>query len=418
MFHLDNSSGIHTMPTVQPKKSEIPLWFTSGGDKNPPSYPGVDWFNIVQAELLNLLTEAKITPNKDQFNQLAVAIKKMIADYAISHNGGVVNGEIVSTTMNAIRLKQTQKNISSIIRFDGDDLWFLFTNPNNPDGSFNELRPMGINAKTGDVRFSNNVSVKGKPVVKQGDYGLGANAISLTESPNFTTSSFIKIKAADLDLPELGSAELCGIQSTSRADDLAFQLFGTNNPQLAKRVFFRSYSKESGNSVLNEFITTENIQSYISQPAGMPQPYPATTPPAGWLKCNGAAFDKTRYPKLASVYPSGFLPDLRGEFIRGFDDDRGVDEGRVILTGQNQQIAAHKHVGGWGENIVNGGKAIFGSAITNKYYGSHSSDSDNRLFYTNDGTSDIDWPDINPNGLIGGENRPRNIAFLYIVKAE
>ncbi|WP_312043994.1 phage tail protein, partial [Erwinia sp.] len=69
-------------------------------------------------------------------------------------------------------------------------------------------------------------------------------------------------------------------------------------------------------------------------PVGVPLPYPAATAPAGWLKCNGASFSATAYPLLAKVYPSLKLPDLRSEFIRGWDDGRGVDAGRGIGTAQ------------------------------------------------------------------------------------
>ncbi|WP_440866629.1 phage tail protein [Symbiopectobacterium purcellii] len=60
----------------------------------------------------------------------------------------------------------------------------------------------------------------------------------------------------------------------------------------------------------------------IREIAGIPLPYPGAVAPAGWLKCNGQAFNKTAYPILAELYPSGHLPDLRGEFIRGWDDGR------------------------------------------------------------------------------------------------
>ncbi|MEJ9456311.1 phage tail protein, partial [Escherichia coli] len=58
-------------------------------------------------------------------------------------------------------------------------------------------------------------------------------------------------------------------------------------------------------------------------PVGVPVPWPSATPPTGWLKCNGAAFSAEEYPELAKVYPTNKLPDLRGEFIRGWDDGRG-----------------------------------------------------------------------------------------------
>ncbi|EPK6657324.1 phage tail protein, partial [Escherichia coli] len=73
-------------------------------------------------------------------------------------------------------------------------------------------------------------------------------------------------------------------------------------------------------------------------PVGVPVPWPSATPPTGWLKCNGAAFSAEEYPKLAKAYPTNKLPDLRGEFIRGWDDGRGVDAGRAILSAQGDAI--------------------------------------------------------------------------------
>ncbi|MDF7670227.1 phage tail protein [Orbaceae bacterium ESL0721] len=217
MFHLDNSSGINIMPTVQTKKSQKPLWFTEGGNFNSPSYPGADWFNIVQAELLNVLSEGGITPDKQQFNQLAMAIKKIIsnnrvtptsasissvgvvklssavnstseteaatpkavkitydlAEGAVKKTGDTITGELVSTATNAIRLKSKQKDISSLLQFDGERLKFRFTDPNNVNGSANELKPLSINAQTGDVNFCHKVTVTGIPILKEGDFGVG-----------------------------------------------------------------------------------------------------------------------------------------------------------------------------------------------------------------------------------------------------
>ncbi|WP_250143045.1 phage tail protein, partial [Escherichia coli] len=78
-------------------------------------------------------------------------------------------------------------------------------------------------------------------------------------------------------------------------------------------------------------------------PVGVPVPWPSVTPPTGWLKCNGAAFSAEEYPELAKAYPSGKLPDLRGEFIRGWDDGRGVDTGRAILSAQEWLTGSHCH---------------------------------------------------------------------------
>ena len=73
---------------------------------------------------------------------------------------------------------------------------------------------------------------------------------------------------------------------------------------------------------------------------GIPIPYPLSTVPTGCLAMNGQRFDKSRYPKLALKYPSGTLPDMRGEFIRGLDNGRGVDGNRALLSDQKPTIMA------------------------------------------------------------------------------
>lgn len=75
MYALDNKSGIKQMPEIPEVFSKEPLWFTEGRDGNAPSYPGAHWFNIIQAELLNVLKEAGIEPNKTDLTQLAKALQ-------------------------------------------------------------------------------------------------------------------------------------------------------------------------------------------------------------------------------------------------------------------------------------------------------------------------------------------------------
>ncbi len=53
MYYLDNKSGVVIMPPPQDTQSDTPLWFSE--DKDAPSYPGADWFNIVTLELINIL---------------------------------------------------------------------------------------------------------------------------------------------------------------------------------------------------------------------------------------------------------------------------------------------------------------------------------------------------------------------------
>lgn len=128
-------------------------------------------------------------------------------------------------------------------------------------------------------------------------------------------------------------------------------------------------------------------------PVGAPIPWPQATAPAGFLVCNGQSFNKTTYPLLAKAYPTGILPDLRGEFLRGLDAGRGVNTGRAVLSAEGDAFRAHNH-------SVIGEDSGSGTAYFGRGNGS-------RRSITKDA--------MNLEG--GTETRPRNIAFLYIVRA-
>lgn len=92
--------------------------------------------------------------------------------------------------------------------------------------------------------------------------------------------------------------------------------------------------KSDGAAAISTALTNLGLGEGSALPVGVPVPWPSATPPTGWLKCNGAAFSAEEYPELAKAYPTNKLPDLRGEFIRGWDDSRGIDTGRSLLSGQ------------------------------------------------------------------------------------
>nr|WP_242688854.1 tail fiber protein [Photorhabdus tasmaniensis] len=150
-------------------------------------------------------------------------------------------------------------------------------------------------------------------------------------------------------------------------------------------------------------------------PLGSPVPWPQPNPPSGYLACNGQTFNKSQYPQLAAAYPSGVLPDLRGEFIRGWDDGRGTaDAGRGILSWQGDAFVSHKH--GYRDRYyienMNGLRSANKKEETpggyNGNLGSGHSDEDNNGFLYIDSTTEKTG---------GNETRPRNIAFNYMVRA-
>lgn len=133
-------------------------------------------------------------------------------------------------------------------------------------------------------------------------------------------------------------------------------------------------------------------------PVGVPVPWPLAKPPTGWLKCNGAAFTASQYPKLALAYPSLRLPDLRGEFIRGWDDGRNADADRIILSYQEATGIAVTLGGFDGYNGIDIEDFEPGKV--------HPSYAIYRAQTTQSGT-----------GTTYRKVRPRNIAFNYIVRA-
>lgn len=119
-----------------------------------------------------------------------------------------------------------------------------------------------------------------------------------------------------------------------------------------------------------------------------------SVPPAGWLECNGQS--TAGYPNLIALFGAN-LPDLRGEFVRGWSNDRTtVDYPRQILSAQAQDIQPHTHTYE---------KAAL-SFVTSSGGLSSTSTSRPTIVYNIAATSSTGTT----------ETRPRNVALMFIVK--
>ena len=122
-----------------------------------------------------------------------------------------------------------------------------------------------------------------------------------------------------------------------------------------------------------------------------------------FLKWNGATFSATEYPKLALVIPALKLQETRGEFIRVWDDGRGVDIGRTLLSAQ-QSSKLHEHVG------QNGTTPSVGLlSVTN---------SDSKEWDTGWSVGSIPGFSSSSSGSDLQSFRPRNISFNFLVRAK
>ncbi|HGF2604747.1 TPA: phage tail protein [Escherichia coli] len=185
-----------------------------------------------------------------------------------------------------------------------------------------------------------------------------------------------------------------------------------------------------GRAILGK-TSTQGVLDYLglgegsALPVGVPVPWPSATPPTGWLKCNGAAFSSEKYPNLAKAYPTLKLPDLRGEFIRGWDDGRGVDAGRTILSAQGDAI---RNIYGEFKTVNTENYSIWESVGSFKGAVVPLSPSTNNSYFSlirsmvTERTDGAVYPKViglDASRIVptANENRPRNIAFNYIVRA-
>ena len=166
--------------------------------------------------------------------------------------------------------------------------------------------------------------------------------------------------------------------------------------------------------------------------------------PAGYLECNGAAVSRTTYSALFAVigtqYGSGNgsstfnLPDLRGEFVRGFDNGRGVDSGRSMASFQDHDNRAHTH------SYTNSGITVSGANHNHNIRGFSLQPSIANVgitlgsgqgyqigYRTNDnvltGQAVKNSGNLSMSGNVGitisdsgSEAKPRNIAMMYIIR--
>jgi len=170
----------------------------------------------------------------------------------------------------------------------------------------------------------------------------------------------------------------------------------------------------SGKIATTQFVTTA-INSASFFPSGMIAPFAMSTPPAGWLICNGSAVSRTTYARLFNTIGTTWgtgdgsstfnIPDCRGQFVRGVDLGAGVDPGRAIGTTQGFAMQGHRHsplspnTDFWGDSPATSGRSTGSGSNTQ---GATTGDP------VTDGT--------NGTPQIAKETRPTNVAMVYCIK--
>lgn len=179
---------------------------------------------------------------------------------------------------------------------------------------------------------------------------------------------------------------------------------------------------ESWNSNTNEW-----RDIIAATPAGAVRYFALNSPPTGWIKANGAAISRTTYSALFSAIGTTFgsgngsttfnLPDLRGEFIRCWDDGRGVDSGRSF--GSTQGDAIRNITGTMRGQHQNNTGIFLQTSFTGPFTTSNNSSSGRMLSdFSYSGTQKRRDANFNASNVVptANENRPRNLALLACIK--
>ena len=151
-------------------------------------------------------------------------------------------------------------------------------------------------------------------------------------------------------------------------------------------------------------------------PVGQVISYAGINIPANYLECNGGYISRSTYAalfaKIGTIFGSSDgsnfrLPDLRGEFIRGFDHGRGIDKNRVLGSFQQQQYQDHDHMTNSTRNL----HYSAGGGRPNDATGQWVSGGGGGRIFSTSMASEGAHP-----GNVGSETRPRNIALMYLIR--
>ncbi|HCJ1000485.1 TPA: tail fiber protein [Salmonella enterica] len=290
------------MPALSPAQSNTPTWFTEGDKNKGISWIGQDWLNILQAELLNILSEAGIKPDKGKLNQLTLSIKAIITKNAFIQTNNLK--EIFDAGIAAQAAARSHLGLGKLATKDSLGPTDVGALPASGTAvAANRLASRGaLPALTGTTRGSDGGLIMGE-VYNNGyptEYG---NILRLTGT---------------------GDGEI---------------LIGWSGINGAPAPAYIRSHRDTADAEWSEWamLYTSLNPPPDSHPVGAPIAWPSDTIPAGYALMQGQSFDKSAYPLLALAYPSGIIPDLRRLVIKG------AGNGRSALSYEADGNKRHTH---------------------------------------------------------------------------
>lgn len=256
--------------------------------------------------------------------------------------------KLINATANSQEIKLTQMGVSD----DGSDITQDITSLPSEKYKFN------INSITKSSSDENVLICEGVILAEVGGFYIRKVGVYTQDGELFAIG---RVPETYKPLLNEGSAKDITIKFYLQVDNSAnITLKVDNNVVLATRNFVGSEIKKLDDKFALKSTTYTKNQSddkfaFKEEliPAGTIIQSAGKLTPTGYLKCNGAAISRTGYKKLFDEIGTTFgegdgestfnLPDLRGKFIRGFDDGAGVDTGREFGSYQEDDLKRHTH---------------------------------------------------------------------------
>ncbi|QEG06643.1 long tail fiber protein distal subunit [Shigella phage JK45] len=296
-----------------------------------------------------------ITDGSFKVNGLSTLVGNVTMSNGLFVQGGSsITGQVkIGGTADALRIWNAE--YGAIFR-RSEDKFYIIPTPQNAgeSGGISNLRPFYITLSNGKVSMDHDVDigggrfkveVAGTTANQRITVNMASDAIRIN-APTQESSNFIQGRKADVPKWYLGIGDggnvvrmhsytySHGIALNSDSVDIT-KPFKVGNAQLGTDGNITGGSGNFAN--LNSTIESLKTDIVSSYPIGAPIPWPTDTPPDGYAIMEGQTFDKSAYPKLAMAYPSGVIPDMRGQTIKG------KPSGRAVLSAEADGVKAHSH---------------------------------------------------------------------------
>jgi len=259
-----------------------------------------------------------------------------------------------------------------------------------------------------------------------GMFRSGANTIGFTTAGTHRVSivntGIVTENGSDIRLEDVGASHTIALKPPALTSNISLTL---------------PSSITNGGFLQTDGSGNLSFQIVAGVPSGAVFCIAVASVPSGYLECNGQSVSRTTFAALFAVIGTQYgannsstfkVPDLRGEFIRGFDNGRGVDSGRSVASSQSHQHPQHNHAvsASSSSSVTDPGHKHnlnfnMGSIISSGgAFGLKDSGNADRMFTATTGISVSTSTSISQSNRGGtsnsSETRPRNIAMMYVIK--